>query len=73
MTEQLFCHIGEESKAMSDKEVRAMRPQDNRINVRIISDGTPFGTKIYDADTGERISQVKSINLHIDANYKNNN
>lgn len=40
----------------------------NRI--RLVSDGTPWGTKVIDLKTGEPIPRIQSLNLHVTATEK---
>jgi hypothetical protein len=34
--------------------------------LKIISDGTPRGTRVIDADTGELVEKVTHVDVHID-------
>ena len=35
------------------------------MKLRIVSDGTPMGTNISDADTGEKLDLVTNVDIHI--------
>ena len=35
--------------------------------VKIVSDGTPSGTRVFDAETGNMISGISKVNVYIEA------
>ena len=35
--------------------------------VRIVSDGTPSGTRVFDAETGNMINGISKVNVYIEA------
>lgn len=39
----------------------------HRAGLRIVSDGTTFGTHVYDAETGKEIEGVRSVTIFVEA------
>jgi hypothetical protein len=36
------------------------------MEIKIVSDGTPYGTKLINIETGDEIKDIKSIDWHIE-------
>jgi hypothetical protein len=37
------------------------------VKIRIASDGTGFGTRVYDADSGEELKNVAAVQIDVQA------
>jgi hypothetical protein len=49
--------------------VTAPPREDIAVRIKIVSDGTPKGTQVVDAATGEPVEHITGISWKVDANH----